>query len=83
MKLIASVDAILEDLVNSGKCISVVFDDNGNWAISDIGTLSIGNSSDEVCITNIVLRKYFQPTLEKALIYYLTENEYYQYLLKD
>lgn len=71
-----SVDFMLETLTHLGWAPCVIYDDDGNWAISGDGFSNVRMSSkDDFQISNSIEAKFFKPTIRKALKFYLLNND--------
>jgi len=66
------VDITLERLTEIGHCPSLVYDDNGHWAIGYNGTFSVRHSPDADYKGSVYIEtECFKPTIREAVEYYI------------
>ena len=73
------VDFILESLTSLGDAPQVIYDDNGNWAISSSGMSPVvmsdsGKFEDTQSFTSFVEPEEWYDTIREALNHYLKED---------
>src|SRR5262249_35457009 len=73
-----SVEEVFEHFANRGYSPALVFDDDGRWAISDMGSSPVPDSenghTETVGITSIVQPEQWKPTIREALDAFLADN---------
>lgn len=71
-KDILCFEEILEIIVHTGRCPSLLYDDNGNWCICEEGSQDM----EEVKFINHYIEDLnsWKPTIREALYYYLNKN---------
>lgn len=68
----ASIENLLERLTEIGHCPCIVFDDNGQWAVSSDGIQNIRqHNDDEYYATLFIPANMFKNTIREALISYI------------
>lgn len=72
---ITSSDFML-GITHFGFAPSLVFDDNGHWAISDEGyqNVPMGDEPEDISLTIFIEAKAWKPTIREAIEYYI-END--------
>ena len=67
---------IMEQLSNLGQAPNLLYDDNGNWAVTCDGFQSVvmGDEPEDVEMQFMVEAALWKPTPREALIRYLTED---------
>ena len=68
------VDFIIETLTKLGFDPSILYDDNGNFAISSGGMSSISLEPNDCELIFYVEKKFWKPTIRKAIKIYFKEN---------
>ena len=71
------IDFILETMTSLGGAPCLLYDDNGNFAVSSDGIQSIPESlddTDDISITHFVEKKFWKPTVREAVCFYLDEE---------
>ncbi len=68
---------IVETLTELGQAPSVLYDDNGNFAVNGTGfqNVAYGNETEDMEMTFFVEKKYWKPTMREALHYYLFDED--------
>lgn len=57
----------MQKLANEGSCVSLINDDNGNWAFAEEGVQNIrGKKKDDLSTVFFIKAKMFKPTIEQA-----------------
>lgn len=69
------VDFVIEELTKLGQAPSILYDDNGNFAISCDGTQNTVFEPSDMTITHFINKKMWKPTIREALEYYLFNEE--------
>jgi len=68
------VDEILHDLANIGFAPSIIYDDNGNWAvISSEFSLVRMKDTDDYTTTIFIKAEEFKPTIREAIKKYIND----------
>ena len=67
---------IMEQLSNLGQAPNLLYDDNGNWAVTSEGFQSVvtGDEPEDVEMQFMVEGAYWKPTPREALLHYLKEE---------
>lgn len=68
---------IMEELSKLGQCPNLLYDDNGNWAVTDEGFQNIAHGDEPIDIEThfFIKAELWKPTPREALKYYLTHEE--------
>lgn len=73
-----SVDFILEELSKIGMCPSLIYDDNGHWAIATDGFQNVASGDEpqdmEIIHYNIEA-KYWKNTVREALLFFINKDD--------
>ena len=62
---------IFEELTNLGWAPNLLYDDNGNFAISGDGIQSISDEPDDCDMHHFIKKDLWKPSIREALDYYL------------
>lgn len=62
---------VLEWLVASGYCPTLIYDDNGFWAVSSFGMHNIRSDGGDFEFTEIIDGRFFKPTIREAIKYFV------------
>lgn len=66
----------LEACCNKGGCPSVIYDDNGNWAVAQEGTQNIRmEDSEPLDIQHWVPADAFRPSIREAIDLFMAEQQ--------
>ena len=70
-------DFIFEQLSNLGQAPNLLYDDNGNWAVTSTGYQNVvwGDEPEDVETHFFIEAKFWKPTPREALQFYLTYEE--------
>ena len=63
------INKFLMTSADEGKCLQLVYDDEGHWAISDTGSMTVGGKSPD--IVAMVLEKWWENSPEEAIANYI------------
>jgi hypothetical protein len=82
------VDFIIEELTKLGQAPSLVYDDNGHFAVTGDGYSSVSDDVQDAQIFCFVSKSQWKPTIREALEYYMfsrdedemTNEDYEEYL---
>lgn len=68
---------IMEELSKLGQAPNLLYDDNGNWAVTSTGYQNVvyGDEPEDVETHFFIEAKFWKPTPREALNYYLTYEE--------
>lgn len=66
---------IFEELTKLGWAPCLLYDDNGNFAISDEGMQSISEDPNDQELFHFIKKDQWKPTIREALDYYLDEED--------
>lgn len=73
-----SVDDVFEQYANKGYSPALVFDDDGRWAVSDMGgspvPLGENGHTETVGITSVVTPEQWKPTIREAVEAFIAAN---------
>jgi hypothetical protein len=69
------VDFIIESLTHLGYDPSILYDDNGNFAISSGGYSSISFEPADCSLSFFVEKRFWKPTIREALKIYFEDDE--------
>ena len=70
------VDFVIESLTHLGYDPSILYDDNGNFAISSGGICSISTEDSADCsLSFFVEKRFWKPTIREALKVYFEDDE--------
>lgn len=72
-----SFELIMDELANLGQAPNLLYDDNGNWAVTSQGFQNVvyGDEPQDVETHFFVEAKFWKPTPREALKYYLNYEE--------
>lgn len=70
---ILPVDFMIESLTKLGEAPNILYDDNGNFAITGTGFQSVSEYVSDVTMSFFVLKEQWFKTIREALKYYLSE----------
>lgn len=66
------IDFIIESLTKLGNAPSILYDDNGSFAISEDGFQSLSDDGEQT-ISCFVKKEQWKPTIREAINYYLEQ----------
>ena len=66
-----SFELIVDELTKLGQCPCLLYDDNGNFAMSGDGISEICEEPDDTSVVCFVKKEQWKPTIREALYYYL------------
>ena len=69
------IDFVIEELTKLGQAPSILYDDNGNFAITGDGTQDVVFEPSDMTITHFIKKEMWKPTIREALEYYLFKSE--------
>jgi hypothetical protein len=69
------VDFVIESLTHLGYDPSILYDDNGNFAISSGGMCSISIEPADCSLSFFVEKRFWKPTIREALKVYFEDEE--------
>lgn len=65
------VDFIIEQLTYLGDAPCLLYDDNGNFAVSGEGFQELNEEPDDMVISHFIEKEMWRPTIREALYVYL------------
>lgn len=66
---------IFDELTKLGQAPNLVYDDNGNFAITSAGIQEVTTELSDLAITSLVTKEQWKPTIREALDHYLDGDE--------
>jgi len=69
------VEFVIEELTKLGQAPSILYDDNGHFAITSDGIQSISVEPDDCEMYFYASKNMWKPTIRKALEYYLMHDD--------
>lgn len=69
------IDFVIESLTQLGYDPSILYDDNGNFAISSGGMCSISIEPADCSLSFFVEKRFWKPTIREALKVYFEDEE--------
>lgn len=64
---------IMEQLTMLGQAPSLLYDDNGNFAISGDGMQEISTEPSDIWLSHFIKKDDWKPTIREALYHYLSD----------
>lgn len=73
-----SVEVVFERYANAGYCLSLVFDDDGRWAVSDEGMtqspMSEAGHTEPVSVSSTIHPGQWKPSIREAVAVFVNAN---------